>query len=183
MISGVLLDSLLSWVPQNGFEGNLHILYSLFSSHITMNASQTRNSSLIIILLVLIALFVPFAYHLDLNPFGWNSYEAVLWRYVEPISSFLLLNNTANLLPYYFFGFVFIIQMYRYYRGKAGKTSTLIIGLYAQIHPLLLSLPVLLRLPFTIASGGEVIYPVIIPIPVLLIVGIALIYLKKPASI
>ncbi|MFW9910269.1 MAG: hypothetical protein ACFFEF_17060 [Candidatus Thorarchaeota archaeon] len=148
-----------------------------------MSASQIRNSSLIIILLVLIALFVPFAYHLDLNPFGWNSYEAVLWRYVEPISSFLLFNNTLNLLPYYFFGFVFIIQMYRYFRGKAGKTSTIIIGLYAQIHPLLLSLPVLMRLPFTIASGGEVLYPVIIPIPILLLVGVALAYFRPPVHI
>jgi len=133
--------------------------------------------------MILVALLVPFAYHLDLNPFGWNSYEAVLWRYVEPISSFLLLNNTLNLLPYYFFGFVFIIQMYRYYQGKAGKTSTLIIGLYAQIHPFLLSLPVLLRLPFTIASGGEVLYPVIIPIPILFLVGVALVYLRPPAHI
>jgi len=130
--------------------------------------------------MILVALLVPFAYHLDLNPYGWNSYEAILWRYVESISSFLLLNNTLNLLPYYFFGFVFIIQMYRYYRGKAGKTSTIIIGLYAQIHPLLLSLPVLLRLPFTIASGGEVLYPVIIPIPILLLLGVALIYYKPP---
>lgn len=137
---------------------------------------------LITIFMILVALFVPFAYHLDLNPYGWNSYEAVLWRYVESISSFLLFNNTLNLLPYSFFGLVFIIQMYRYYRGKAGKTSTIIVGLYAQIHPLLLSLPVLLRLPFTIAPGGEVMYPVIIPIPVLFIIGIAMIYLKQPVS-
>jgi hypothetical protein len=145
-----------------------------------MSKSGNHRVLLITIFMILVALLVPFAYHLDLNPYGWNSYEAVLWRYVESISSFLLLNNTLNLLPYYFFGFVFIIQMFRYYQGKAGKTSTIITGLYAQIHPLLLSLPVLLRLPFTIASGGEVMYPVIIPIPILLLLGVALMYLKPP---
>jgi len=143
-----------------------------------MNRSRNHDALLITMLLALVALLVPFAYHLDLNPFGYNSYEAVLWRYVESISSFLPLDNTLNLLPYYFFGFVFIIQMFRYYRGMAGRTSTIIIGIYAQIHPLLLSLPVLLRLPFTIASGGEVMYPVIIPIPILLLLGVALMYLK-----
>jgi hypothetical protein len=148
-----------------------------------MSKSGNHRVLLITIFMILVALLVPFAYHLDLNPYGWNSYEAVLWRYVESISSFLLFNNTLNLLPYYFFGFVFIIQMFRYYQGKAGKTSTIITGLYAQIHPLLLSLPVLLRLPFTIASGGEVMYPVIIPIPILLLLGVALMYLKPPVII
>jgi len=145
-----------------------------------MSKSGKKRALFVTILLILVALLVPFAYHLDLNPFGWNSYEAVLWRYVESISSFLLLNNTLNLLPYYFFGFVFIIQMYKYYRGNAGKASTIILGLYAQIHPLLLSLPVLLRLPFTIASGGEAMYPVIIPIPILLVLGLTLMYLEPP---
>ncbi|MDH4214515.1 MAG: hypothetical protein OEV85_11380 [Candidatus Thorarchaeota archaeon] len=140
-----------------------------------MGKSGNHSILLITVFMFLVALLGPFAYHLDLNPFGWNSYEAVLWHYVESISSFLFFNNTVNLLPYYFFGFVFIIQLYRYYQGKAGKTSTLILGLYAQIHPLLLSLPVLLRLPFTIASGGEILYPVIIPISILLLVGVALV--------
>lgn len=149
----------------------------------TMTALRDRNARLIPFTLLLVALLVPFAYHLDLNPFGWNSYEAVLWRYVMSISSFLFLQNTLNLLPYYLFNFVFVAQMYRYYQGKAGKVSTLAIGLYAQIHPLLLSLPVLLGLPFTIAPGGEVMYPVIIPIPVLFILGVVLIYLKPPITV
>ena len=149
----------------------------------TMTALRNHNALLIAFTLLLVTLLVPFAYHLDLNPFGWNSYEAVLWRYVMSISSFLFLQNTLNLLPYYLFNFVFVAQMYRYYQGKAGKVSTLAIGLYAQIHPLLLSLPVLLGLPFTIAPGGEVMYPVIIPIPVLFILGVVLIYLKPPITV
>lgn len=148
-----------------------------------MSPSRNREAFSIATVLIIVALFVPFAYHLDLNPYGWNSYEAVLWRYVESISSLLLLNNTLNLFPYYLFGFVFVFQMFRYYQGKAGRTWTIIAGIYAEIHPLLLSLPVILRLPFTIASGGEVMYPVIIPIPILLLVGIALIYLKPPATL
>ncbi|MFW9799466.1 MAG: hypothetical protein ACFFD9_03450 [Candidatus Thorarchaeota archaeon] len=132
------------------------------------------------ILMTLVALLVPFAYHLDLNPFGWNSFEAVLWRYVEPISSFLILENTAHLFPYYVFGFVFIIQLVRHYQGKASRLWTLIAGIYAELHPLLLSLPVLLRVPFTIAPGGEVMYPVLIPIPILLLLGAALVYLRPP---
>ncbi len=143
-----------------------------------MTALRNRHAQLIAFIFLLVALLVPFAYHLDLNPFGWNSYEAVLWRYVISISSILFLQNTLNLLPYYLFNLIFVIQMYRYYQGAAGKVSTLILGLYAQIHPFLLSLPVLLGLPFTIAPGGEVMYPVIIPIPVLFILGIILIYLR-----
>jgi len=148
-----------------------------------MNMTNNTRPLLITIFLLLIALLLPFAYHLDLNPFGWNSYEAVLWRYVESISSFLLLSNTWNLLPYYFFEFVFIIQIYRYYQNKASRTWTIIAGIYAEIHPLLLSLPVLLGLPFTIAPGGEVMYPVIIPIPILFLVGLVLIYLKPPIGL
>jgi len=143
-----------------------------------MNMTNNSRTLLITIVLILIALLLPFAYHLDLNPFGWNSYEAVVWRYVESISSILLFNNTVNLFPYYVFGFVFIIQVYRYYMNKTSRKWTIIAGIYAEIHPLLLSLPVLLRLPFTVAPGGETMYPVIIPIPILFILGIALIYLK-----
>lgn len=143
-----------------------------------MNMTNNSRTLLVTIFLILIALLLPFAYHLDLNPFGWNSYEAVLWRYVESISSVLLLNNTANLFLYYVFGFVFILQIYRYYNNKTNRTWTILAGIYATIHPLLLSLPVLLHLPFTIAPGGEVMYPVIIPIPILLLFGIALMYLK-----
>ena len=115
-----------------------------------------------------------------LNPFGWNSYEAVLWRYVESTSTVLLLNNTANLFPYYAFGFVFIFQVYRFYQKKASRIWTVIAGIYATIHPLLLSLPVILGLPFTIASGGEFMYPAIIPIPLLLLFGLVAIHLRPP---
>ena len=141
---------------------------------------MTNNSRifLVTIFLILIALLLPFAYHLDLNPFGWNSYEAVLWRYVESTSSVLLLNNTANLFPYYVFGFAFILQIYRYYKNKTNRIWTILTGIYATLHPLLLSLPVLLGLPFTIAPGGEVMYPAIIPIPILLVFGIVFMYLK-----
>ncbi|UCH05457.1 MAG: hypothetical protein JSW05_04645 [Candidatus Thorarchaeota archaeon] len=132
------------------------------------------------IIMILVALLVPFAYHLDLNPFGWNSFEAVLWRYVLPITSFFILDNAVHLFPYYAFGFFFVIQIVRHYQGKASRLWTLIVGLYAEIHPFLLSLPVLLRLPSTIAPGGEVMYPVLIPIPVLLLLGAALIYLRPP---
>lgn len=141
---------------------------------------MTNNSRILLvtIFLILIALLLPFAYHLDLNPFGWNSYEAVLWRYVESTSSVLLLNNTVNLFLYYVFGFAFILQIYRYYNNRTNRMWTILTGIYATIHPLLLSLPVLLHLPFTIAPGGEVMYPVIIPIPILLVFGIVFMYLK-----
>ncbi|TFH01904.1 MAG: hypothetical protein E4H14_18135 [Candidatus Thorarchaeota archaeon] len=148
-----------------------------------MNISNKSRTLLIIVLLILTVLLLPFAYHLDLNPFGWNSYEAVLWRYVESTSSVLLLNNTVDLFPYYAFGFVFIFQVYRYYQNKASRIWTIIAGIYATLHPLLLSLPVILGLPFTIASGGEFMYPVIIPIPFLLLIGVALIYLKPSIMI
>ncbi len=143
-----------------------------------MNMTNNSRILLVTMVLILIALLLPFAYHLDLNPFGWNSYEAVLWRYVESTSSVLLLNNTVNLFLYYVFGFVFILQIYRYYKNKANGTWTILTGIYATLHPLLLSLPVLLHLPFTIAPGGEVMYPVIIPIPILLVFGIVFMYLK-----
>jgi hypothetical protein len=145
-----------------------------------VNKSKTSRSFLIIIILILVALLLPFAYHLDLNPFGWNSYEAVLWRYVESTSTVLLLNNTTNLFPYYAFGFVFIFQVYRFYQKKASRIWTVIAGIYATIHPLLLSLPVILGLPFTIASGGEFMYPAIIPIPLLLLFGLVAIHLRPP---
>lgn len=132
------------------------------------------------IIMILVTLLVPFAYHLDLNPFGWNSFEAVLWRYVLPITSFFILDNAVQLFPYYVFGFLFVIQIWRHYQGKASRLWTLIVGLYAEIHPFLLSLPVLLRLPFTIAPGGEVMYPILIPIPVLLLLGATLICLRPP---
>jgi hypothetical protein len=146
-----------------------------------MNEPRISRPSQIGLLMTLIAILVPFAYHLDLNPYGWNSIEAVMWRYVEPISSFLLLDSTIHLFPYYVVNFLFIIQMIRYYQGRTSRTWTVVVGIYAQLHPLLLSLPVLFGMPFTIAPGGEFMYPVIIPIPILLLVGVALCYLKPPA--
>ncbi|MFW9943906.1 MAG: hypothetical protein ACFFB7_02825 [Candidatus Sifarchaeia archaeon] len=143
-----------------------------------MNKNVERRPIYMGIIMILVTLLVPFAYHLDLNPFGWNSFEAVLWRYVLPISSLFILDNAVHLFPYYVFGFIFVIQIVRHYQGKASRLWTLIVGLYAEIHPLLLSLPALLRLPFTIAPGGEVMYPVLIPIPALLLLGATLIYLR-----
>ncbi|MFX1369804.1 MAG: hypothetical protein ACFFAY_14505 [Promethearchaeota archaeon] len=144
--------------------------------------TQPSNPKLIrvSILMILVALLVPFAYHLDLNPYGWNSFEAVLWRYVEPISSVLLFDNTLHLIPYYVFGFFSVIQVIRYYQGKTSRAKTIVVGVYAHLHPFLLSLPVLLGMPFTVAPGGEVMYPVIIPIPILLLVGALLVYLNPP---
>ncbi|NHJ12262.1 MAG: hypothetical protein EAX95_01230 [Candidatus Thorarchaeota archaeon] len=148
-----------------------------------MNKSQISRPSQIGLLMTLIALLVPFAYHLDLNPYGWNSIEAVVWRYVESLSRFSLFDNTIHLLPYYVVNFLFIIQMIRYCQGRTNRTRTVIVGIYAQLHPLLLSLPVLFGMPFTIAPGGEVMYPVVIPIPILLLLGIALIHLKPVALV
>jgi len=173
----------LSYSNGDGSERNAEIADNKNRDGFDMNQFKDLKLVWVIILMLVIALLVPFAYHLDLNPYGWNSFEAVVWRYVEPISSVLLFDNTLTLLPYYVFGFVFVIQMIRYYQGKTSSTRTIIVGIYAQFHPLLLSLPALLRMPFAIAPGGEVMYPVLIPIPALLLVGILLVYLKPPTPV
>ena len=74
-------------------------------------------------------------------------------------------------LPGAILKFVFVLQMYRFYQGSSSKKTTLLIGIAAEL------LPILMFLPTSIASNQ-----IPIPIPILLLSGLLLIYLSPPIS-
>jgi uncharacterized protein with PQ loop repeat len=65
--------------------------------------------------------------------------------------------------------FIFVFQMYRFYQGHSSKKFTLILGVVSEL------LPILLFLPTALASNQ-----IFIPIPLLLLIGLILIFLSPP---
>ena len=74
-------------------------------------------------------------------------------------------------LPGAILKFIFVFQIYRFYRGSSSKRTTLLVGIGAELLPFLMFLPTL------IASNQ-----IPIPIPILFLTGLVLIYLSPPVS-
>ncbi|MFW9927653.1 MAG: hypothetical protein ACFFDM_12960 [Candidatus Thorarchaeota archaeon] len=126
------------------------------------------------IILLLVVLFAPFAYHFDLGP-GPDSIEAVVWQYIEsPWQMGFWFQNPFRYFDYVFVRLLFPIQFLRYQFGKSRRNVTLLVALYSEIHAGLLSLPVyiswLYQLGPFLSPGGDPIRPVFLPIPLLFFV-------------
>jgi hypothetical protein len=141
----------------------------------------------VLILLVLTAMFVPFGYGLDLGP-GPDKVRALTWEYfdapwfsgvriVDPGTFFESLLYT---LPRY----VFLYQVLRLYRGRTTKRRVVGWGIVAELFPALVSL---IRVAGWITGWtqpppplSDPYFPVYVPIPSLLLVGLALMAAVPP---
>jgi hypothetical protein len=61
--------------------------------------------------------------------------------------------------------------MYRFYQGKSSRNITLLLGLVAELFPILIAVP-------TILASNQL--P--IPLPILFLTGLVLIYLSPPVT-
>ena len=131
------------------------------------------------IMVLLIVLFAPFAYHFDLGP-GPDAIEAVVWQYIEsPWQMGFWFQNPLRYFDYIIFRLLFPIQLVRYLLGKSSRKFTLLFAFYSELHAGLLSLPVYISWVYQLgpflSPGGDPIRPVFLPIPLLFIVTLLLI--------
>lgn len=124
-----------------------------------------RNLSILFIvgiLYVIIALLAPYGYHIDLGP-GPNSLMAILWEYWD--LSVIRWFTVLQYFPFYFFRFVVIYYLVRFFFDKSTIKKAVIMGIIGELIPLLISIPGVLILN----EDGENYIPIMISIPTLLI--------------
>ena len=136
-----------------------------------------------VILILIVVLFAPFAYHFDLGP-GPDSIEAVVWQYID--SSWYVgfrFRDPLRYLAYIFVRLLFVLQFIRYLLGKSSSKSTLVVAAYSELHVALLSLPVyiswLYGFGIFLSASGDPLLPVFLPIPILFIASLAMVLLDE----
>jgi hypothetical protein len=140
-------------------------------------------TALVVLFLIVVVLFAPFAYHFDLGP-GPDSIDAVMWHYLE--SSWYTgfrLQDPLRYFPYVIFRLLFVLQFIRYWQGKSSDRITLLVAAYSEIHVGLLSLPVYIswffELGVFLSAGGDPLLPVFFPIPLLFLATLILVLLNR----
>lgn len=126
--------------------------------------------------MLVLALFLPFAYHMDVGP-GPDSIRAMTWEYIEAswYSGFRLW-DPLDTLPYTTLRLVFAILVARTLVGASSLRRTIFIGLLGEIQPIAVSAPLI----YLIDWPGDPLVPLYIPIPIfLLICAISLFFTRK----
>ena len=129
-----------------------------------MKIKKTQlNLILLIFLSVVVVLLTPFGYHIDLGP-GTNSIISIIWDYsIEYDFRFFL--ALRYYLEYCIFRFVILIAISTYFLEKLSRRWLIISSVIGELIPLILSIPASIILN----NQGENLYPIIIPIPILLL--------------
>lgn len=108
--------------------------------------------------------------------YSWNDY---MYDPIPPIMARFDPLMFLGTLPIVFLRYIFIIMMYRYYSGKTTRIRTLFAGVIAELQ-----LPafyyILMTISFILYPGGMFYIPLVIPTPLLLLVGYALIRYRPP---
>ncbi|MHA1924921.1 MAG: hypothetical protein ACXABV_14395 [Candidatus Thorarchaeota archaeon] len=138
-----------------------------------VDTSQSENNTrfaFVAVVMLVIALVLPFAYRVDVGP-GPDSIRAMIWDYIESswYSGFRIW-NPLDTLSYTLLRLIFAIMLARLYTGKTSSKRTLLVGIMAEIQPVLVSAP----LVFLIDWPGDPLVPLYIPFPIMLIFGVAL---------
>lgn len=146
--------------------------------------SATRNTglpsaTLILVVLITSAFFLPFGYRLDLGP-GPNGIRALVWEYLDaPWFSgfrFVRIGQIFEALLYTFPGYIFIFQVYKLYRTQARQKRIAAVGALGALFPGLFSLVLILgwlqgwtQPPPPVSDPY---FPVYIPIPSILLISL-----------
>jgi hypothetical protein len=118
------------------------------------------------------AVLLPFAYRVDLGP-GPDSIRAMIWDYIESswYSGFRVW-NPLDTLPYTLLRLIFAVMLARLYTGKTSAQRALLVGILAEIQPVLVSAPLVFLVDWP--GDGDPLVPLYIPIPILLVLGVVL---------
>lgn len=100
-----------------------------------------RRAAIMGVILALIAVILPFAYHVDIGP-GPDSIRAMIWDYIQASwHSGFRWWNPFDTLPYTLLRIIYPLQIYRYYTGLSSKRRTIVMGLVSELQPFLVSFP------------------------------------------
>jgi hypothetical protein len=139
----------------------------------------TRRNLIICILFAAATILLPYGYAVAV---GLGSPDLIIaglfWEYVESFyfTGFRFVNPSLVLAtaPFWFFRLVFLSQLIYYYEESKTRTRLQVIslGILSELIPLLVSLPHFLSL------GGWTfpLYSYVIPIPVLLLLGVIVLF-------
>ncbi|MHA1924928.1 MAG: hypothetical protein ACXABV_19655 [Candidatus Thorarchaeota archaeon] len=138
-----------------------------------VDTSQSVNNTrfaFVAAVMMAIALVLPFAYRVDVGP-GPDSIRAMIWDYIESswYSGFRIW-NPLDTLPYTLLRLIFALMLARLYAGKTSPRKTFIVGILAEIQPVFVSAP----LVFMIDWPSDPWVPLYIPLPIMLMFGVAL---------
>lgn len=135
-------------------------------------SSRELGSFFGVLLMSILALLLPFAYHMDVGP-GPDSIRAMVWDHVESdyYSGFRLW-SPLDTIPYTLLRLVFAVMLGRVYGNRATPRKTLLVGLLAEFQSIAVSAP----LTYLVDWTGDPLVPLYIPLPFLFIVGV-LVYL------
>ena len=125
--------------------------------------------------MIILALILPFAYRIDTGP-GPDSIRAMTWDYIESswYTGFRLW-NPLDTLPYTILRLVFAVYLARLWFGMTTARRTILIGVLAELQPLIVSAP----LVYLIDWSGDSLVPLYIPIPIMFIIGIVFAFLFR----
>ena len=142
-----------------------------------MTLGNKRFLFLIIGLLsIIIVLFVPFGYHVDLGP-GPNSITAMVWE--VPLEDAWYSIRFFSAFQYYFeycfFRIFFLLEIFLFFIGKFNKIRFILVGIISELVPLIISIPAM----FILNSQGDNLIAIIWPIPILMIFDLILVQFIK----
>ncbi|MFX0056095.1 MAG: hypothetical protein ACFFAD_14300 [Candidatus Hermodarchaeota archaeon] len=140
-----------------------------------VDSSQSENNmhfAFAAAVMLAFSVLLPFAYRVDLGP-GPDSIRAIIWDYIESswYSGFRIW-NPLDTLPYTLLRLIFAVMLARLYAGKTSPRRTLLVGILAEIQPVLVSAPLVFLVDWP--GDGDPLVPLYIPIPIMLAFGILL---------
>ncbi|MFW9864342.1 MAG: hypothetical protein ACFFET_18800 [Candidatus Thorarchaeota archaeon] len=140
-----------------------------------VDSSQSENNihfAFAYAVMLAFAVLLPFAYRVDLGP-GPDSIRAMIWDYIESswYSGFRVW-NPLDTLPYTFLRLIFAIMLAKLHIGKTSAQRTLLVGILAEIQPILVSAPLVFLVEWP--GDGDPWVPLYIPIPIMLLLGVVL---------
>ncbi|MHA2020317.1 MAG: hypothetical protein ACW96N_01260 [Candidatus Thorarchaeota archaeon] len=138
----------------------------------TPQSENNRRFAFVAAVMLAIAIVLPFAYRVDVGP-GPDSIRAMIWDYIESswYSGFRIW-NPLNTLPFTLLRLIFAIMLARLYVGKTSPKRTLLVGILAEIQPVLLSAPLVFLVEWP--GDGDPWVPLYIPLPIMLVFGVVL---------
>ena len=152
------------------------------------NKSPLGQSALFIgITMTILAFLLPFGYRLDIGP-GPDSVRALIWEYIEAPwqSGFWFVQGGIFLtsLIYTFPRFIFLYRIIQYYSKKTPRSSVIKMGIFSELFPALVSILGIIgwQLGWTQPPPpiSDPWFPIYIPIPALILVGLGFIYFSPP---
>ena len=144
-------------------------------------APKTLESTLVVTIMLLVASLVPFVYQTSIGFGASNIIRALFWEYGVSgnFTGFALAQWSLSLdsLLYIVIHFLFVYVMWSFYEKKVSRSQTITFGILLELLKIGPSLPTML----TILMAPGPFYVLILPIPVLLIVGLVMMFVLPPS--